>query len=525
MTTPTLTHQPPTPNPPPPTVRRSDGLALAILAAGVFLAALDQTVVVTVLYKVQQDYNIPATQFDQLAWVVTAYLLGYTVTLPLMGRVADVWGRKWVFLGCLGVFMVGSVLAALSPSVEGLIAARVVQAVGGGALLPVGIAMTRSLQVRGGRTFALGLLGAAAEAGSVMGPLWGALVIAGLTDWRAIFWLNVPLSVGIAGAVLLLPAQPRLREAIDWSGAALLSGGLLALALGFSSSASTQALAGIVPGEQAQVSTQPPWQAPALLVGALVLLLAFVWWERRAAAPLVPLRLFARPAFSRANATNFLVGAALLLAMVDIPLLVDSVRDGTAVDGALMLGRMTLLIPVGALIGGALADRVGDRLLTVVGLACCVVGFWLMSHWALAEPEGGMTVHLALTGFGFGLIIAPITATALGWVRATQAGLAAALINTARMIGALLGLSIFSAWGLELFKNLMAPYKATDYIDKPDAYTALVKAAGLQVYTAGFLVAAIICAVALLPALGLRRPSPAQATALAGETVLAGDDA
>src|SRR4051812_44031502 len=167
MSTPTLTHQPPAPNPQPLPARRSDGLALAILAAGVFLAALDQTVVVTVLYKVQQDYNIPATQFDQLAWVVTAYLLGYTVTLPLMGRVADVWGRKWVFLGCLGLFMIGSVLAALSPSVEGLIAARVVQAVGGGALLPVGIALTRSLQVRGGRTFALGLLGAAAEAGSV----------------------------------------------------------------------------------------------------------------------------------------------------------------------------------------------------------------------------------------------------------------------------------------------------------------------------------------------------------------------
>src|SRR5689334_5366961 len=118
---------------------------LAILAAGVFLAALDQTVVVTVLYKVQQEYELPPTQFDQLAWVVTAYLLGYTVTLPLMGRVADVWGRKWVFLGCLGVFLAGSALAALSPSLGWLIGARVVQAVGGGALLPVGMALTRGL--------------------------------------------------------------------------------------------------------------------------------------------------------------------------------------------------------------------------------------------------------------------------------------------------------------------------------------------------------------------------------------------
>src|SRR5215204_4825804 len=120
--------------------RVSGTVALAILAAGVFLAALDQTVVVTVLYQVQLDYQLPPTKFDQLAWIITAYLLGYTVTLPLMGRVADVWGRKWVFLGCIALFLIGSVAAALSPALPMLIAARVVQAVGGGALLPVGMA-------------------------------------------------------------------------------------------------------------------------------------------------------------------------------------------------------------------------------------------------------------------------------------------------------------------------------------------------------------------------------------------------
>src|SRR3954453_18948353 len=123
----------------PAAARLSGNATLAILAAGVVLAALDQTVVVTVLYQVQIDYQLPPTKFDQLAWVITAYLLGYTVALPLMGRVADVWGRKWVFLGCLGLFLLGSVAAALAPALNMLIAARVVQAVGGGALLPVGM--------------------------------------------------------------------------------------------------------------------------------------------------------------------------------------------------------------------------------------------------------------------------------------------------------------------------------------------------------------------------------------------------
>jgi sugar phosphate permease len=249
--------------------------------------------------------------------------------------------------------------------------------------------------------------------------------------------------------------------------------------------------------------------APALLVGAAAALVAFVAWERRTATPLVPLTLFRRFPFTMANGANLLVGAALILAMVNVPLLVASVRDGQAEDGALMLLRMTLLIAVGALLGGALADRVGDRWVTAAGLACSAGGFFLMSGWQLAEPEWAMTLHLALAGLGFGLVIAPITATALHWVSVAQAGLAAALVNTARMVGAMVGLSLLSAWGLELFKSIMAPHPATNYIDRPEEYEALVRAAGLQVYTSGFFVAALICVLAILPALALRRPHEA----------------
>src|SRR5207248_231527 len=116
-----------------------------------------------------------------------------------------------------------------------------------------------------------------------------------------------------------------------------------------------------------------------------------------------------------------------------------------------------------------------------------------------------MTADLALTGLGFGLVIAPITATTLAGARAEQAGLAAALVNTARLLGALLGLALLASWGLELFKSLMLPYPAGDYLDKPAEYYALVQAAGLRVYTTGFLAAGVICGLAIVPALGLKR--------------------
>ncbi|MGI8587030.1 MAG: MFS transporter [Chloroflexia bacterium] len=489
-------------------------LSLAIVAAGVLLAALDQTVVVTVLYKVQVEYQIPPIHLDQLGWVVTAYLLGYTVALPLMGRVADVYGRKPIYLASMALFLVGSVIAALSQTLEWLVAARVVQAVGGGALLPVSMAMVRGWYGEGRRAFALGLLGAAAEGGGVLGPLWGAGIISVL-DWRWIFWLNLPLGAIIAALVFWTPPHPRYPGRVDWIGAGLIGGALLALTVGLSSSASNAALAGIA-GPSAQVdATAPIWQTPALLGVAALLAVAFLLWERRTPVPLLPPGLFRRPPFVMAHILNLLVGIALITAMVNIPLLVASVLGGGAVDGGLLLLRLTLLIPVGAVVGGALAERLGYRTVAAAGMLSTAAGFWLMHGWTTHTDGVLMTLHLALTGFGFGLVISPLTSTVLVWVDEEQAGLAAATVNTARMVGMMIGLSALSAWGLELFKTLMAdhpvPFQqagetASAYNDRLNAYGNLLANASLQVYTLGFMVAAIVTLVAVLPALGLCKP-------------------
>jgi EmrB/QacA subfamily drug resistance transporter len=490
------------------------GRNLAIVAAGVLLAALDQTVVVTVLYKVQAEYQIAPIHLDQLGWVVTAYLLGYTVTLPLMGRVADVFGRRRIYLACLALFMAGSVFAALSQTLEWLVAARVAQAIGGGALLPVSMAMARGWYGAGRRAFALGLLGAAAEGGGVLGPLWGA-GITSVADWRWIFWLNIPLGLVIGALVWRTPRHARYPGRVDWAGAALLGGALLALTLGLSSSSSNAALAGLGGPDVAQDATAPIWQTPALLLLAAALAAAFVWRERRAAEPLVPPGLFGRRPFLAAHILNALVGFALITAMVNIPLLVASVLNGGATEGGLLLLRLTLLIPVGAVAGGAAAERIGYRWVAVAGMLCTAAGFWLMSGWRTDTDGLIMTAHLALAGFGLGLVIAPVTATTLAWVDEDQAGLAAATVNTARMVGMMVGLSALSAWGLELFKSLMANHPAplpglaeteAAYNARLADYARVLADASLQVYTLGFLAAAIVALIAVLPALGLRRP-------------------
>src|SRR5439155_15893512 len=200
--------------------RRVALAALFIACIGVFITALDQTVVVTALPKIIADpgINIPFTQLDHAAWIISAYLLGFIIAMPLMGRVSDIYGRRRIFLLCLLIFGVGSVCCGLAPflgdnvdlsflsaldavhlhidtSAPGLIwliAARLFQAIGGGAIVPVAMAIASDFYGQERRGLALGIIGAVTEAGGVLGPLYGALVVEHL-GWQYIFYLNVPL--------------------------------------------------------------------------------------------------------------------------------------------------------------------------------------------------------------------------------------------------------------------------------------------------------------------------------------------
>ena len=531
---------------------RARRLALGVVCLAVFVTALDQTVVVTALERMIEDIQVPITALDRAAWIVSGYLLGYVIAMPLMGRVADIVGRRRIFAICLVIFGIGSVLCALAPVLGGpvapdtstfsgallaplyalaqwlvgvagqvgidptypalnvLVAARFLQALGGGALVPVALAVASDLFGGAWRGLALGLIGAVTEAGGVLGPLWGAWLTA-TWGWQWIFWLNLPVAALLLVGGAALPRQARRSEGIDWLGALLLGASVACLTIGLGAQAGA---AGAFSLTAAAVVN------PALLVAAVVLLAGFVALEARLRWPVVELGLFRRGAFSAAAALSLLIGAALIVAMVMIPVFVTTVLNLPAIESGLALLRMTVPIPLGALAGGWLAGRVGCRATAALGCALTAVGFWLMHLWPVDVGWGQITLAAVVAGLGFGLVIAPISTSALNAVAARQTGSASALVTVLRMVGMILGLAALTSWALARFKLLVAahPVPLGGSAEQLQAYYAqVVVPAAHQVYTDTFAVIAVVCVLAVIPALLLWRRPAARAGAAGGE--------
>jgi Na+/melibiose symporter-like transporter len=230
-------------------------------------------------------------------------------------------------------------------------------------------------------------------------------------------------------------------------------------------------------------------------------------------APVIDLRLFRRLSFVATALVSLLVGAALIIAMVDIPIFVATVLGETAISSGLALLRLTAMIPVGALLGGWLCERLGSRPVAVAGLLCAAAAFWLMHLWPLQVDWNQITLSTVLGGLGFGLVIAPIGVIALDAAQETRAGLAASLVTMLRMVGMILGLAALTSWGLGYFRALAAAFVpppgttpfSSAYLQ---AYTAYLVRAAHTVYTTIFLVAGILCLLAVLPALAFRESQP-----------------
>jgi len=545
---------------------------LAMLAAcsAVFLTALDQTVVVTALPKIITDLQIPPEQLNRAAWIVSSYLLGYVIAMPLMGRVSDMYGRRRIFITCLGIFGFGSLLCglapilgqqvdisflqhfginvaapgefsdptALNPGLVWLVAARFVQAAGGGAIIPIAMAVVGDFYGDKQRALALGLIGMVTEAGGVLGPLYGAIIVQAW-GWQAIFFLNLPIVAILTYFTwrLIPPVKTtaltvRIKERIDLLGALLLGTSLICLSLGLSQEAATSSIAVSGSGSNHAPIQNNPW-----LIGASLALLATfiaveVYLERKRDAsllegksnqkgsrkghvlPLVELSLFKRFSFSATALVSLLVGAALIIAMVNIPLFVATVLGGQPIDSGLALLRLTAMIPLGAVTGGWLCGRITCRLTAVLGLIFTATGFWLMHLWPLQANWIHITISAVIGGFGFGLVIAPIGTTAINVVSNRQMGMASSVVTVLRMVGMILGLALLTSWGLGRFHDLLLAFKPpAGAIPFSDRYnTALAQYAifaAHEVYTSIFLAAGIVCLVAIIPSFLLegRKPS------------------
>ncbi len=474
---------------------RGGYVALAGLSVGIFIAALDQTVVVTALPSIIADLGVSFTRLNQAAWIVTGYLLGYTVAMPLFGRVADVYGRRRTYVLCSLLFVAGSVLCGLSRDLYWLIGARMLQAAGGGALVPVALAIAGDKFAPGKRSLIFGLIGAIAEAGGVLGPVYGAFVVEHLS-WRWIFYLNVPIGLVVIAAACFFTrdteADRCCRGSVDYLGALLIGAALAALTVGLSQEAGGDSY---------------PAVALLLVALAVVLLLVFVRVESRIAQPLLDLKMFARMPFSAGNATSFLVGVALITAMVDVPLMAATALQRSPLESGLMLVRLTALLPFGAIAGGALCQRIGTRSVGVLGLALSALGLYLTAQWTGRVGEWEITRDLAMAGVGFGLVIAPVTSSVLSSAGQERSGVASALVTVTRMIGMMVGLSALTSWGLGRFNSLVgriplplpiADEAASAFQQRVQIYQQEVLQATHAVFNEVFLAAAIVCVLAIV---------------------------
>jgi len=521
-----------------PYMRNAAFLAMLAACTTVFLTALDQTVVVTALPQIIVDLQISVSQLDRAAWIISGYLLGYVIAMPLMGRVSDLYGRRRVLMICLSIFATGSLFCGLAPIIGSsdlggqivtplqqlgvnvdapgliwLVAARFLQAVGGGAVVPVAMAIAGDFYGWERRGLALGLIGMVTEAGGVLGPLYGAVIVQ-LAGWPTIFYLNLPIV-----AILLflvwrcIPGQKATSGTqythghIDLLGTFLLGGSLTCLSLGLA-----QEAAQITPTTP-DVGNIPIQNNLWLIAAALVLLACFIGFElvreRRIGWPVVELSLFKRSTFSAAALVSLLVGAALIIAMADIPIFVATVLNRPALDSGLALLRLTAMIPVGALLGGWLCSRITCRWTALLGLLPTALGFWLMHLWPLDVGWTQITVSTLIAGLGFGLVIAPIGTTAINAANERQMGMASSIVTVLRMVGMILGLAVLTSWSLGRFRALAALFTApADTKFGSATYNTLygnyLVSAAHTVYTDIFLVAGIICLIALLPALFLQ---------------------
>ena len=457
----------------------SESVVLGIICLSVFSTALDQTVVVAALPIVMVDLEIPLTDLDRASWIITAFLVSYTVSMPLAGRLSDVYGRVRMFQWALVVFAIGSAFVAISPNFYWVVPARVFQAIGGGATVPIGLAMAVAAVSPERRGIAIGLVAAAAEAGSVVGPLYGGAIIEWI-GWRWIFWFDVPQSLILIALLAVLPNHPNPTAKMDYFGALMLGAALTVLTLSL-------AQRSIFTGE-----SLIPYLAVTAglgLVGVLVVA------ERRAVQPLLASFLYTSRAFVSANITQFLVGVALIMGLVCVPLMAATIMEKQPLVSALHLVRMTAAIPVGAVVGGYTLRWAGVRPVCILGLVFMGTGLLVMSGWGTEVDELRLTVPLVAAGLGFGLVIPPIGVSALSSAPSDYWGAAASLVTASRMVGMALGLAALSAWGIERF------YSLTAHVVPSETAQGQLIDAGVTVFQNLFMIAGFLSLLAILPAL------------------------
>jgi EmrB/QacA subfamily drug resistance transporter len=414
----------------PPGYRFSIGRILAIysgLMVALLLAALDQTIVATALPRVVSELG----GISQYSWVFTAYVLGSTVTVPLYGKLGDVYGRKPLFIVAITVFLVGSALCGLAQNMVQLVVFRAIQGVGAGGLFPLTLAMVGMIVPPRDRGRYQGLIGSVFAAASIVGPLVGGFIVDN-ASWRWIFFVNLP--VGVVALAVILVTMPRRRAArhehsIDWLGAAILAGGTTALLLG------------LVWGGR-----EYPWGSPQVL-GALAvsagLLAAFTLVERRVPEPILPFDLLRNQTVASSTACMALVGMAMFGTISFVPLFVQGVIGTSATSSGVVLTPLLLGAVITSAVSGQIVSRTGRyRPNTLIGPVVLGIGELLLWRMDVHTTNGEAARNMLIAGIGLGMMMQIFVLSIQNSVERREMGSATALSQFARSIGATLGVTL-----------------------------------------------------------------------------------
>lgn len=492
---------------------RSPKAILAVVGFSVFVAADDLTVVSTMLRPIIGDLGLRLPDgLDDAAWVVNAYLIAFVAVMPLAGRLSDVIGRRLTFIGAYFIFLIGSIVIPLSTSFDEpfgwFLFGRVLTAIGGGAMVPVALAVVGDVYPERDRARALGTLGAIETMGWVWGPLYGAMLVRFLS-WQWQFWLNIPLTgIGLAASMWALKGhdRPPVRRSIDWLGAALLTITLVSLNIALLGSAEIQSVNGLQ--DLTGGGTDTRWLYGVAVAG----LVAFIWHQRRAADPLLSPDLFRGRNLQVALAVNFIVGAALVITMVDVPLFVNAVEvdlERSAVVAGGIMSALTAAMALASYLGGRITERTWYRPPLLAGISMSTAAFaWMGATWNADTSYVVFAVQLALLGAGFGLTMAPTTSAVVNAAPPDQRGAAAGIVMVVRLLGFSVGLSALTAWGLGRFNALRSTIDLPP-IGSPDFQEELLAAQErltAQAIAETFTAAAVMVAVGLAITFAMRRP-------------------
>ena len=445
---------------PVPLTHRQILVVFSGLMAGMLLAALDQTIVSTALPTIVGELG----GLDHLSWVVTAYLLTTTASTPLYGKLSDIYGRRLMFQTAIVIFVIGSMLCGLSQGMLQLIVFRGIQGIGAGGLMAMAFAIIGDIISPRERGRYTGYLGAVFAVASVAGPLLGGFFVDNLS-WRWVFYVNVPIgavALVITSSVLRLPFVRR-DHTIDFAGA-----GLLVAAV------STLLLALVWGG------SEYPWGSSTIIglfAASAVLTGLFLWWEHRAAEPILPLRLFRGRVFSTGVGLSFLLGGAMFGAIVFLPLFLQVATGASATNSGLLLLPLMAGLMTTSITSGRVIARTGRyKRWPIAGMAIAAAGMYLLSTMDPQTSRLTSALYMVVVGLGLGMVMQVLVLAVQNGAEFADLGVVTSSVNFFRSLGGSFGVSVFGVVFATLLEDKLVELIPAELLDgagfSPDSLTA-----------------------------------------------------